>query len=390
MKILYIQHVSQLGGSSRSLYELISNLPDSIEATVLCPKGEFSDFLESKNILTIYVKGIPQFDNTRIGFYRKFRWLILLRELFYLPFFMAAIYKCKKKNFDIVHVNEITQLFSVIFGKKVSQKVVLHVRSVQRKSDSWRNFLIEKIINKYVDMLIPIDETVKSSLSTNTMITVVHNGITLTNIKLDKLNKKFTVGIVSNFQRYKGILEFIDAANIIINENKLDINFIIYGASYSANQQTIKDKLLQFLGFRENLEEIIEYKIRKYNLGSNLELKGYVANHNDIYNFMDILVFPSHLNAVGRPVFEAAFYKVPSIVAIKKPLKDTIADGVTGLVIQEKNKEDLAKKILYFYSNPIKIETMGLNAFNSAHENFNSQKNSMKVCEIYQNIIKNR
>lgn len=387
MKILYIQHVSVLGGSSRSLYELISNLPKNVDVTVLCPKGEFSDFLESKNISTIYVKGVPQFDNTRIGFYRKFRWLILLRELYFLPFFMLAMYKCKKKNFDIVHVNEITQLFSLILGKKISKKVVSHVRSIQRKSNSWRNYLIEKIVNRYVDILIPIDETVKSSVSSEVTTIVVHNGITLNNIKLDKKNSKFTVGIVSNFQRYKGILEFIDAANICINRYKLDINFVVYGASYNKNNLNIKDKLLEVLGFRENLEKKIENKIKKYNFGSNFELKGYVANHNSIYNFMDILVFPSHLNAVGRPVFEASFYKVPSIVAIRNPLKDTIIDGVTGLVIKEKNKEDLAEKILYFYSNPLKIESMGMSAFNSAHENFNSQKNSMKIYDIYQRII---
>ncbi|HHB95193.1 MAG TPA: hypothetical protein ENK88_08610, partial [Campylobacterales bacterium] len=267
MKILYIQHVSVLGGSSRSLYELISNLPKNVDVTVLCPKGEFSDFLESKNISTIYVKGVPQFDNTRIGFYRKFRWLILLRELYFLPFFMLAMYKCKKKNFDIVHVNEITQLFSLILGKKISKKVVSHVRSIQRKSNSWRNYLIEKIVNRYVDILIPIDETVKSSVSSEVTTIVVHNGITLNNIKLDKKNSKFTVGIVSNFQRYKGILEFIDAANICINRYKLDINFVVYGASYNKNNLNIKDKLLEVLGFRENLEKKIENKIKKYNFG---------------------------------------------------------------------------------------------------------------------------
>ncbi len=388
MKILYIQHVSVLGGSSRSLYELISNLPNSVEPTVLCPKGEFSDFLEAKGISTIYVRGVPQFDNTRIGFYRKFRWLILLREMYYLPFFIKVMNRCKKENFDIVHVNEITQIFSIIFGKKISLGVVSNVRSVQRKSDSWRNYIIEKIISRYVDMLIPIDETVKASLPSGVISTVVHNGITLDNIKLNKQSKKFTVGIVSNFQRYKGILEFIDAANICINENKLDINFVVYGASYNKIKHGIKDKLLQILGFRENLDEMIENKIKKYNLGSNFELKGYVANHNNIYNFIDILVFPSHLNAVGRPVFEAAFYKVPSIVAIKNPLKDTMIDNVTGLVIKEKDKYDLADKILYFYSNPSKLKMMGLNAFKNANKNFNSQINSLKVFDIYQNIIK--
>lgn len=388
MKILYIQHVSVFGGSSRSLYELISNLPQDVIPTVLCPKGEFSDFLEVKGISTRYVKGIPQFDNTRIGFYRKFRWLILLRELFYLPFFIKAMYELEKENFDIVHVNEITQIFSIIFGKKIFPKVVSHVRSVQRESDSWRNYIIKKIINRYVDVLIPIDETVKATLSNNISNMVVHNGITLTNIKLDKQNKKFTVGIVSNFQRYKGILEFIDAADICINKHKLNINFIVYGASYNKTQHNFKDKLLQLLGFRENLEEIIENKIKKYNFGSKFELKGYEGNHNNIYNYIDILLFPSHLNAVGRPVFEAAFYKVPSIVAIKNPLKDTISDGITGLVIREKDKIDLAKKIIFLYLNSNKKDEMGINAFKNAHKNFDSKKNAMKVYQIYEKIIK--
>jgi len=87
LKVLFIQHVSVLGGSSRSLLELIDNLPEDIKPSVLCPKGEFSKLLEKKRIKIFSILGVPQFDNTRIGQYRKFRWLILLREFFYLPFY---------------------------------------------------------------------------------------------------------------------------------------------------------------------------------------------------------------------------------------------------------------------------------------------------------------
>jgi len=385
MNILYIQHVSVFGGSSRSLYELISNLPKDVNATVLCPKGEFSDFLESKNIKTLYVKGVPQFDNTRIGFYRKFRWLILLREVYYLPFFILVMFNSRNEKFDLVHVNEVTQIFSLIFGKIFFKKVISHVRSVQRVSFSWRNYLIERILLKYVDILIPIDETVKDTLPISVPSTVIHNGITLKNLKVDKRNDKFTVAIVANFQRYKGILEFIDAANICINIYDLDINFVVYGASYNKNK-SFKDKVFSFFGFREDIETCIKDKIKKYNFKSNFQLKGYVGNHNEIYNNIDILAFPSHLNAVGRPVFEAAFYKVPSIVAIKKPLNDTIIDGITGLIIDEKDAKDLAKKIIYLYQNKNELEKMGLNAFSKANENFNSKKNTEKMYQIYQTI----
>ena len=383
MKVLYIHHVSVIGGSSRSLYELISNLPKTVQPTVMCPIGEFNDFLQDKNIPTINVRGVPQFDNTRIGFYRRLRWLILLRELFYLPFFIQAIYKCKEESFDIVHINEITQLFSIVFAKKIAKKVIVHTRSVQRVSNSWRNKIIRKILLCNADLVVAIDETVRSSLPDDVPVEVVHNGITLDNVIPHKKSEKFTVGIVSNFQRYKGILEFIDAANICINEYNLDINFVVYGASYSKNQKSIKERVLQMLGFRENLEEIIKTKLEQYHLESKLKLKGYVGNHNEIYNYIDILVFPSHLNAVGRPVFEAGFYGIPSIVAIKDPIKDTFVDGVTGLAMEEKNSQDFAQKIKYLYENPDKVEKMGENAAKSAYQNFDSQKNSIKIFEIY-------
>ena len=73
MKILYIQHASVLGGSSKSLLELIENLPSDVKIDVLCPKGKYSDLLIEKGIKVFNILGIPQFDNTRYGYYRKFR-----------------------------------------------------------------------------------------------------------------------------------------------------------------------------------------------------------------------------------------------------------------------------------------------------------------------------
>ncbi len=83
-----------LGGSSKSLLELIENLPSDIIPHVLCPKGAYSDLHESKGIKVFNTLGIPQFDNTRYGHYRKFRWLILLREFFYFLKFLVL----EKKN----------------------------------------------------------------------------------------------------------------------------------------------------------------------------------------------------------------------------------------------------------------------------------------------------
>ena len=43
--------------------------------------------------------------------------------------------------------------------------------------------------------------------------------------------------------------------------------------------------------------------------------------------------FPSYLNAPGRPIMEAGFFKVPSISCIDNPINDTFIDGKTGFSI---------------------------------------------------------
>lgn len=388
MKVLFIQHVSVFGGSSRSLLELIDNLPKDVNPSVLCPKGEFSNLLEKKGIKVFNVLGIPQFDNTRIGHYRKLRWLILIREIFYLPFLFFKILELKKEKFDAIHINDITQIYSLIFAKKIlNVKTILHVRAMMSTKKNVRYKILLDIFKKYADQIIAIDETVKSTLDTSLNVKVLHNGMSMENIHINKnKNKNFTVGIVANFQRYKGILEFIDAAHICINKYKLDIDFVVYGAEYN-NTTTFKEKLFQYFGFRENLEQLIKDKLSKYNFGDSFKLMGYIHHADDIYNYIDLLTFPSHLNAVGRPVFEAAFYKIPSIVAIENEIADTIVNNGTGICIQEKDATALANAIERLYINKDIRESMGEESYKLANTLYNSKKNSLEIYSIYSKLL---
>ena len=78
-----------------------------------------------------------------------------------------------------------------------------------------------------------------------------------------------------------------------------------------------------------------------------------------VYSGMDVLCFPSHLNAAGRPVFEAAFFRKPCILAIENPQSDTMIDYVTGICIPEKEPLELFNAIKYFCDHPAEITRMG-------------------------------
>jgi len=391
MKVLYIQHTSVLGGSSKSLFELIQNLPPDVIPHIICPNGKYSDLLIEKGIKVFNILGIPQFDNTRYGYYRKFRWLILLREFFYLPFLFFKILSLRKEKYDLIHINDITQIYSLIFVRLfLSKNIVVHCRAMYSEKDNFRTKILRNILNKFVKVIIPIDKSVSNTLININNKHIIHNGLSLKNINIENKNRDtFTVGIVANFQRYKGIIEFLDAANICINEKKLEIKFNIYGASYQ-NSKSLKDKLFQLLGFRENLNQIVKEKIYSNKLKHNITLKGFVYTTDEIYNNIDLHVFPSHLNAAGRPVFEAAFYKIPSIVAINNPFDDAIIDGQTGICIKDKDPIALANAIEKLYKNRDLLEKMGEESYKLAHKYYNSKNNASKIYDLYKLILKDK
>lgn len=99
MKVLYIHHCGVFGGASKSLLESLNILVSTyhVKPIVITPKGSTYEML-SASIKDIYTSvGISQFDHTIVGYYRKFRWLVLLREIFYLLPTIKVLLEVKKR-----------------------------------------------------------------------------------------------------------------------------------------------------------------------------------------------------------------------------------------------------------------------------------------------------
>lgn len=207
----------------------------------------------------------------------------------------------------------------------------------------------------------------------------------LAKLKVPISDDYFKVALVSNLIPYKGIYEFLEAAKICI-EKDLKICFIFAGADVHKN--SLLSKLaLQVVGRAGNNSSILKKRAINYGIEKQIFFLGYVEDVQLIYKNIHLLCFPSHIGGVGRPVFEAAYYKVPSIVAIEEPVGDTIIDGVTGLCIKPKDVQALADAIEYLYNNKKKRNEMGEKAYRFALKNFNSKENALKMFDVYKQIL---
>jgi glycosyltransferase involved in cell wall biosynthesis len=399
-KILYIDGDGPFGGASRSLFEAVSAIPTgSVKPYFLATSGTALEFYRQVALDLIETRGMSKFDNTRFGHYRGVRWLILLRELFHFPFTIVALLKARKrwKHFDLIHVNEIVYIIPALLAKLLFRApLVVHVRSLARNDKtSMRTRWINAALAHGADAVVTIDETVRDSLPRELPVDVIHNSFTamrtpkpdlhfisrLTQLRPGSLK----VGFVGNLHESKGLFDIFEAAKLI-NQVRRDVDFVIVGG-VTLNDKGLKAWMLEHAGLAQNVQAELAARVESEGLSDCFHLMGATLDIKYVYDHFDILLFPSHFDAPGRPVFEAAFSSVPSIVAIKNPRSDTLVHGETGLAIEAKNPPKLAEAILYFAENRSEAQRMGNNAKKLAEFNFEPATNAHKLMAVYSRAI---
>lgn len=386
LRVLYIHSTGHFGGSSRSLLDLVRSFPaGTVEAKLLTQRGRVAQVFREHGVPTLETAGISIFDNTGYSHYRGLRWIVLLRELSYLPATVSGLRRAKREwgAFDIVHVNDFTLLLPAILAKLMfNVPVVVHCRALQR-AQGLRTRWITRLFRKYADKVLAIDKTVQKTLPASLPVICIHNGF------LPKRNESalptrrasFRVALVGGLIPAKGIFEFIEAAKICVAEG-MDAEFLIAGANFR-DLSGVKGRILKWSGFAHDLESEIAQLIVRHRLQAKVKLLGFVEDITSFYDSIDVLCFPTHVNAIGRPVYEAGFSRVPSIATVTDPEDDTLIDGVTGLAIPPRNPKALAEAISCVYKDRALLRRLGDGAFKLAEQNFDARKNALEMLLLY-------
>lgn len=392
MRILYLHPAASFGGACKSLIELFSLLKEAdVTGTVLTPRGSSAQSFGSAGMNVYPVMGISQFDNTRYGHYRGLRWMILLREFFFMPSSLHAIWKLRYEKFDLVHVNEVTLLPVGLFAKYIFRiPVVVHVRSVQRGDvNDWRTRTIKRLLKSYANAVVAIDQTVARSLGEGLDTLIIHNGLRVnsnqTKTVAARIGSEVQVGFLGVLIGLKGIYELLGAIKIL-KDRGVKVKCLVAGDNVR-KIHGIRAWLLKKAGFSRDVKsEILSY-IHNNNLQNDVKLLGFMERVEELYSQLDILCFASHLNAAGRPVFEAAFYGVPSVVAVSDPLPDAVIHDVTGIAISRPEPVLIANALQRLADDEEFRLSLGRAARVWANENFSIENSAREMLELYRRVI---
>jgi glycosyltransferase involved in cell wall biosynthesis len=399
LRVVYLHVIGEFGGSSRSLYEAVRAMPaDAVDALFVTQRGSVELFFgHLGQIVTAW--GITKFDHTRYSHYRGVRWLVLLREISYLPATMLALWRARRVvgRVDVLHLNEFTGLPALWLARRWlrPRATVIHLRSLACENPKLArtDWLHARL--RSADALVAIDESVRATVPADLRVDVIHNAFTPASAdtpdeaierRLDTLRpESFKLGFVGNLLLVKGILDLIEAARIT-RDRGIDVDFVVVGDDARGSRGPIA-WLLRKLELQQDLRVEVERRIDEYQLRDRVHMVGFTPAIARVYRRFDALCFPSHFDAPGRPIFEAAFFGVPSIVAVNNPRPDTLVHEVTGLAVQARAPEKLADAIARLASDRDAARRMGMAAREMAERNFNAQRNSSDLLAVYRRIV---
>ncbi len=377
-KILFIHNHKDFSGAAKSLSETIKTLKLNNEINVVCPMGSSSSFFKDCNINVINVIGVPRFNHFESGYYKGFRWLVLIREIIFYIYFIYKLILIKKKlkSVDIVHLNEFELIvIAPIIHFFLTKKISSHLRSrLETIKGKLRIRFIKYISKKFINKIIAIDQDCYETSYCKEQTEIVYNVLENQDQKkvTENFKKNLTFGFIGNFLSRKGIYDLLLAFKRIY-EKKIPIDLLVGG------NQVKRSMIYNFLNSNRNFNNFV-FK-NSIDQCENIKFIGKVTDLNKFYSKIDVLIFPSYLNSVGRPVIESSLFKIPSIIGLKKFNNDTAIKNAS-LIFTPGDIEELYEKILFFHINREKIVEMGLNAYNNAVNLFDHNKNTKKFINI--------
>lgn len=391
VRILYLHPAAAFGGASKSLIEMFGALRNArIAGTVLTPAGPACTAFGRAGLQTLAVDGLSQFDNTRFGHYRGLRWLILLRELWFLPTSLMALWRLRNESFDLIHVNEVTLLPLGLLAKRwLRRPLVVHVRSLQcTPGSNRRTRWLNARLRLHADAVIAIDHTVARTLERNLQLEVVHNAIRIESPPEGDASSAsggpLRIGFLGVLVALKGVFELVEAVRIL-KARGVPVECTIVGEN-ARQVSGLKSWVLGRMDMSRDVRSELQALIARHGLEHQIRMTGFVEDVRSIYPTLDVLCFPSHLNAAGRPVFEAAFFGIPSIVAVTNPEPDAMVHGVTGLAIPGPDPVLLADALERLARDSAYRQELGREARRWAQKHFALDSSAAAMLAVYRRL----
>lgn len=370
MKVLHLISGGDTGGAKTHISALLKGLNKMIDASIIC-------FIEDTFYEDLYKAGIP----IKVFKQKSRSDLSVIKRL---------VDEIQSEDYDIIHCHGARANFIALFIKHRVKKPFITTVHSDYKLDFKDNFYkklvyttLNKVALKIFDYYIGVSDEIRDILRERGFkrdsIFVVYNGIDLYSLEehLDKeaflarydieYNGQVIIGILARLHEIKDHKTFIEAANLVLEEE--DALFLIAGDGAD--------------------EEYLKELVKKDGLEDKIIFIGFVKDPYSFLNAIDINTLTSLSEGFPYVILEGAKMKKPIVSTEVGGINRLVIDGENGFLIQVGNSVVLKDRFLTLIRHPDLRKAMGEKLFKDVEDNYSYEAMAKSHLEIYNNILNN-
>ena len=359
------------GGIERFITNLANSISDDYEVEIVSTyKLLDKPFFKLNNNITIkyLITDLKPNKNLVEKYLKEHRFIKLFKELIksikILHYKKSRMIKYIKKcdSQIIISTRDIHNKWLGKYGKSS----VLKIGSEHNDIDSTKYIKnISKTVKK-LDCFVVVSKKMVEDYKKLLSIPVIYIPNSIENLPnaFSKLNTNNIIS-VGRFESVKGFEDLIDVFKIVVLKNKnVMLNIIGDGSQY----------------------KLLENKINDLGLQANIRLLGYKNSKelSELYNQSSIYVMTSFSESFGLVLLEAQSHKLPCIAFDSaNGAKELIHEGLDGYLIENRDKEKMANKILELINDKDKCKQFGEKALENSKK-YLSKNIKQKWVDIFE------
>lgn len=391
--ILYIFHVSFIGGGSLCLLNLVKVLDKEKFNPIVLLKAQGPLVAElEKAGATVYIE--PYL--TTVPYNKALYKFKTIKQVLKMFFSIKRVYSwVEKLKPEIVHLNTMMMYPYAIPAKKLKSKVIVHAREHWPSDENvFQLNFAKKIIHKYADLVIAINKTSASVINFPEKTEIIYDWIdfkerdNFIDFKMlfgtgYKKNKVYL--FLGGISRIKGLMEVTNAFNN--NLTSKNDRLLIVGCN---------SKEILFDGIRGKVKKIL-HLFNYYSFSDQFKL---IAQKNDrivcipatsqvkslIEQAYCTLAYPTIPHAI-LPIAESIYLGKPVLSANTPEALEYSNNGKGATLFPMNNESEFIKALMYVAENKGEVYKKALESKDIIRDRFSSKYNSEKLNRVYNNIL---
>jgi glycosyltransferase involved in cell wall biosynthesis len=127
-------------------------------------------------------------------------------------------------------------------------------------------------------------------------------------------------------------------------------------------------------------------RLEQLGVQSAVVFPGFVDEIEQVYQALDVFVFPSRAEGLGSSLLSAMSYGLPTVAVEQCAVPEVIQEGKNGLLVSEADPGDLASAILRLLSDASLSASLGAAARETIKQNFSIEHAVRRTLELYQRL----